>query len=60
MDQAGEIVREYVEDLFDWSNYGDDIPTGLLTMREDIGSMWRVSWREIGGAFLSDVIEQDA
>jgi hypothetical protein len=58
--KAGEVVHEYLEDLFDLDNYEDGgFSRELQTMREDIGSMWRVDWREVGAAFLRDAQEQD-
>jgi hypothetical protein len=54
---VGEQVREYVEDLFDYDAHDGVMPRELWTMREDIGSLWRVDWHEIGAAFLADVSE---
>lgn len=62
IDRAGSVVREYVEDLFDWSNYGEEhggqvcVPAVRLNMLEDIGSLYRVDWHEIGASFLADVM----
>jgi hypothetical protein len=55
---AGEIVREYLDELFDVDTYDGSLPGGLVNMLTDIGSLWRVDWREIGAAFLRDVHEQ--
>ena len=58
--KAGEIVREWLEDLFDLDNYAEGgFSRELQSMREDIGSMWRIDWREIGAALLTDATEQD-
>jgi hypothetical protein len=52
--KAGDIVREYLEELFDVDTYGGSLPGGLVNMLTDIGSLWRVDWREVGAAFLQD------
>ncbi len=57
--KAGEIVREYLDDLFDVENYDGSLPGGLVDMLTDIGSLYRVDWHEIGASFLRDVQEQD-
>jgi hypothetical protein len=58
--EAGEIVREYLDELFDVDIYGGSLPGGLVNMLTDIGSLWRVDWREAGAAFLRDALEQEA
>ena len=56
--EAGEIIRENVESAFDWEFFaGIPVPRDLLNAREDIGSLWRVDWTELGAAFLSDLDE---
>lgn len=68
--KAGEMVRDWLEELFDWSQYDEGesptrgygqrycMPSTLLGMRDDIGSLWRVNWDEIGASFLADAAEQ--
>jgi hypothetical protein len=61
--KAGEIVRESVEQLLTVDGYiemtGEDhLPAELSRIAEDIGSLYRVDWREIGASFLRDVQEQ--
>jgi hypothetical protein len=56
---AGDVVRDYVEELFDVDNYGGSLPGGLVDMLTDIGSLYRVDWHEVGASFLQDVTEQD-
>lgn len=53
---VGEQVREWLEDLLDPDNYGGALPAGLVSMLVDIGSLWRVDWREIGKTFLLDAV----
>jgi hypothetical protein len=59
---AGEIIRENVEEVLDPSDVlaeGDDAPEifvrNLWPVAQDIGSLWRVNWTELGAAFLSDL-----
>jgi hypothetical protein len=60
--KAGEIVRENVETLLTVDGYvemtGEDhLPAELSRIAEDIGSLYRVDWREIGESFLRDALE---
>jgi hypothetical protein len=55
---AGEVVREYIDELFDLDAYDGVLPSGVHNMMQDIGSLWRVDWREVGAAFLCDATEQ--
>lgn len=51
---AGELVREYVDELAYSVSEGDasrDTRMAIL----DMGSLWRVDWREVGASFLEDV-----
>ena len=51
---AGDAVREYVDELAGYVSdgfAGSDLRAAIL----DIGSLWRVDWREIGASFLEDV-----
>jgi hypothetical protein len=63
--QAGEIIRENVEEVLDPSDVlaeGDDAPEifvrNLWPVAQDIGSLWRVNWTELGAAFLSDLEDE--
>jgi heme oxygenase len=63
-DRAGEIIRENVEQVLTVDGYeemtGEDhLPAALSRIAEDIGSLYRVNWDELGAAFLSD-LEGDA
>jgi hypothetical protein len=57
-DFVGEQIRENVEETLDMLAEGD-LDT-FRNVRDDLGSLWRVDWREIGAAFLADTAEQDA
>ena len=56
---AGDIIRESVEETLtpeDSDDYfGRRITDGQWGALQDIGSLWRVSWTELGAAFLEDV-----
>jgi hypothetical protein len=59
---AGEIIRDNVEETLDLlfqsavlDGAADDM---YRTARDDIGSLWRVNWDELGAAFLTDLAEQ--
>ncbi len=59
--QAGLIIRENVEETLEQS-WGDTSNGVLVTqawigMRNDIGSLWRVNWTELGARFLRDIAE---
>jgi len=63
--RVGDAIRDNVEETLQ-GEYHDgthgawySITEGQHGAREDIGSMWRVDWREIGAAFLSDLAEGD-
>jgi hypothetical protein len=60
--RAGEIIRENVESALEmlWEIRSDSEPYFSSTfggIREDIGSLWRVAWTELGASFLSDIRE---
>jgi len=44
-----DALENFIYDFFDdeWENF--------KAMRNDIGSLWRVNWREIAESFLSEV-----
>lgn len=59
-DLAGAL-QAWVDDLLSrdyWRDeYGCPMPEGIEMMRDDVGSLWRVNWRECADALLSDVAE---
>lgn len=59
--RAGMIICSQVESVLDElrSGYGDSYEHAFMVI-EDIGSLWRVNWDEIGAAFLSDVAEEQS
>lgn len=58
---AQDAVEEWVSDLLSpsyWAeNYGSDMPEGIELMREDVGSLWRVDWREVTAGILEDELD---
>lgn len=56
---VGDAIRESVEEALtpeDSDDYfGRRITDGQWGALQDIGSLWRVSWTELGAAFLEDV-----
>ena len=56
---SDELVRDnlrgFIEELFTWEN----MPDGRFRMREDIGSLWRVDWREIVQHLKEDSVQWD-
>jgi len=56
-------LKEWLENLLDFrayrDEYGGEMPDGLQTMRDDIGSLYRVEWWEIAEGFLSSVMEEE-
>jgi hypothetical protein len=59
---AGEIIRDSVETMLTVDGYremfGDEQPEALRKIAEEIGSLWRVNWTELGAAFLSDLEDE--
>lgn len=51
-DFVGEQIRENVETLLSGDEY--DNHAEALKIASDIGSLWRVDWRDIGATFLTD------
>lgn len=57
---AGDLIRENVEEVIDMLAHGQgDSWESALSVVQDIGSLWRVNWDELGAAFLADLAEQD-
>ena len=56
-------LKEWLENLLDFrayrDEYGAEMPDGLQTMRDDIGSLYRVEWWEIAEGFLSSIMEEE-
>lgn len=51
--EAGEIVRVNVEVVLD--SLGRHGPHDVFQLvRDDLGSLWRVDWHELGATFLRD------
>lgn len=59
---AANVIRENVEQMVTVDGYmeltGDDhLPAALSRIAEDIGSLYRVNWDELGANFLSALDE---
>lgn len=53
---AQDNLMNWVEDITSDEYWDYETPNDIRLMRRDIGSMWRVNWREIAQNFLSDEI----
>ena len=54
--KAGDIIRENIEELFESIQSEPDMRSGeLISVMQDIGSLWRVNWTELGASFLEDL-----
>ena len=56
--EAEKALTEWVDDLFSPSYWdGDSLPAGVLSMLKDVGSVYRVNFREIAESWLDDEIQ---
>lgn len=53
---AGTVVQDSVEEALDVLLAAS--PSEYAMVRDDLGSLWRVNWDELGAAFLRDLREQ--
>lgn len=53
---AQDNLMNWVEDITSDDYWDNQTPYDIRLMRRDIGSLWRVDWREITKSFLSDEI----
>lgn len=61
---VGEQVKDYAEGLFTVDGYieefgGDHLPAALSRIAEDIGSLYRVDWDEVGAHYLQTLSETE-
>jgi hypothetical protein len=57
---AVESLSEWVEEILSfgyWEEQGGTMPRGIQLMKDDVGSLWRVNWREIVEAELEEEIQ---
>jgi hypothetical protein len=56
---AEESLSEWVEEIlsFDYWEENGGMPHGIQLMKNDVGSLWRVNWREIVEAELEEEIQ---
>ena len=57
---AVDSLSEWVEEILSfnyWEEQGVPMPRGIQLMKEDIGSLYRVNWREIVEAELEEEIQ---
>lgn len=57
--KTGEVVREYLDELFDLDTHDGILPREVYLMVQDIGSLWRVDWHSVGEHYLTTVREID-
>lgn len=54
-----EAIKVWVDDLFDqqwWlDNFGSPMPREINLMQQDVGSTWRINWREVAEHYLADL-----
>lgn len=63
--QAGEIIKDNVEAMFDptsdlWDGEAVNYASVVPSIMQDVGSLWRVNWDELGASFLDDLKDLDA
>jgi hypothetical protein len=56
--EAEKALTDWVDDIFSPEYWGvDTLPAGLLLMLKDVGSVYRVNFREIAESWLEDEIQ---
>jgi hypothetical protein len=56
---AVDSLSEWVEEILSFGYWEENggMPRGIQLMKEDVGSLWRVNWREIVEAELEEEIQ---
>jgi hypothetical protein len=56
---AVESLSEWVEEILSFGYWEDQggMPRGIQSMKDDVGSLWRVNWREIVEGELEEEIQ---
>ena len=62
--ETSKALQEWAESMFTRSGYAETFggpwPDALADISEDIGSLWRVDYREAAASILSDIAESVA
>ena len=63
VENVAEALREWYDDVTSGDYWRDtfatETPRGVELMREDVGSKWRIDWRECAEFLLDDVSGED-
>jgi hypothetical protein len=51
---AGDAVKDLFDELTDLAE-GLLSPVQVIELLREVGSVWRIDWREIGAAFIEDL-----
>jgi hypothetical protein len=56
---AEDSLSEWVEEILSFTYWEENgaMPHGIQLMKDDVGSLWRVNWREIVEAELEEEIQ---
>jgi hypothetical protein len=54
--EAEDALSDWVDDLMSDEYWDGHTPRGIALMRSDVGSLWRVNFREIAESWLEDEI----
>jgi hypothetical protein len=56
--EAEDALSDWVDDLMSDEYWDGHTPRGISLMRSDVGSLWRVNFREIAESWLEDEIQK--
>jgi hypothetical protein len=52
-----DTLKEYVEQTLStsyWKENGAEMPDLFVRMQDDVGSLWRVNWRDVANSFFDE------